>query len=224
MKNKVEFAIGEYYHIFNRGVDKRSIFSDKYDVCRFTQSLKEFNCVESGNDIFYKNRSRSKNKKRGYPIPPKNNKSDNLLVNIVCYCLNPNHFHLILEELVEGGVSKFMQRIGGYSRYYNDKNDRSGALFQGKFKAVHIESNEQLLNTSAYVNLNNKVHKKFEKYENNFMDLISNRSSWKEYTEKNKFDFCEKGTVLGQFKNKKEYKEFAQGVIKIIKELRSGGE
>ena len=67
------------------------------------------------------------------------------LVNITCYCLNPNHYHFILEQLVEGGISEFMKRLGGgYSNHYNKKYKRSGALFQGKFKSVYIESNKQL--------------------------------------------------------------------------------
>lgn len=219
------FAIGENYHVFNRGVDKREIFSDKYDVYRFIQSLKEFNRIESGNDIFYVNKNRNIYKSKESKNTVMSSKKSDRLVAIVCYCLNPNHFHLVLEELVDGGVSKFTQRLsGGYSSYYNNKNDRSGALFQGKFKAIHIESNEQLLNTSAYVNLNNKVHKKLEEAKNNFVDLIPNRSSWKEYVENYKFGFCKKDIILGQFKNKKEYEKFAEVTAKTIKEMRYGDE
>jgi len=215
---KVPFIVGEHFHIFNRGVDKRNIFSDKYDAFRFFQSLEEFNSTEAGNDIFLVNKS----KKVNCQTP---NSQGKKLVNIICYCLNPNHFHLILEELAEGGISEFMKRLGGgYSRYFNEKNKRSGALFQGKFKAVHIESNEQLLHTSAYVNLNNKVHKKFDGTRKHFLDLIPNRSSWNEYIKKdNKFNICEKGIILEQFKNQNDYQKFAEETIRDINEKRYEG-
>jgi len=77
------------------------------------------------------------------------------LVEIIVYCLNPNHYHIILRQVSEGGVSKFMLKLSsGYSSYFNKKNKRSGSLFQGRFKAVHIDSNEYLLYLSAYVNKN----------------------------------------------------------------------
>ncbi|MCG2694825.1 transposase [Candidatus Parcubacteria bacterium] len=213
---KVPFVVGEFFHIFNRGVDKRDIFSDKYDAFRFIQSLKEFNRIETGNDIFFVDRNKE-DKISGRREPTKNKK----LVNIICYCLNPNHFHFLLEEIEDGGISEFMKRLGGYVLYFNEKYKRSGTLFQGRFKAVHIESNEQLLHVSAYVNLNNKVHKKFDGTKKHFLDLIPNRSSWNEYIKKdNKFKICGKDIILGQFKNSKDYEKFAEETIEGIKEKR----
>ena len=136
------------------------------------------------------------------------------LVNIVCYCLNPNHFNFILEQLEDNGISEFMKRLGGYTKYFNSKNERSGSLFQGKFKAVYLSEGEQLLNTSVYVNLNNEVHSlrcKAPKY-----------SSWNEYIGDNneKDGFCKKGVILDQFDNKKEYKKFALDLLVDIKRQR----
>ncbi len=225
---KIPFVKGEYYHIFNRGVDKRDIFMDKYDAFRFLQSMEEFNCVEPGNDIFLANKSKNKNKKVGCrtanKIVNKNGKSDKL-VNIICYCLNPNHFHFILEQIRDGGISEFIKRLsGGYSQTFNLRHKRSGTLFQGRFKAVHIASNEQLLHVSSYVNLNNKVHKKFDGTKKHFMDLIPNRSSWNEYLGKGKYNICEKDIVLGQFKNVEDYKEEAEETVQGIKEMRYSDE
>ncbi|OGD69844.1 hypothetical protein A3I18_02895 [Candidatus Campbellbacteria bacterium RIFCSPLOWO2_02_FULL_35_11] len=215
---KVPFVKREYYHIFNRGNDKRGIFMDKYDAFRFLQSMEEFNNIENGNDIFYRNRL---NKNVGGPTA---HKDKDKLVNIVCYCLNPNHYHFILEQLVDGGISEFMKRLnGGYTWYFNNKYDRSGSLFQGKFKSVHIESNEQLLYDSCYVNLNNKVHRKFDNLKDNFLDEISNRSSWDEYTNKNsKFNICKKDIILGQYKDIEDYKKIAEGTARAINEKRYG--
>lgn len=208
---KTPFVQGEYYHIFNRGTDKRDIFMNKYDAFRFLQSMEEFNNIEAGNDIFYKNKGRR--------MSPKKKK----LINIICYCLNLNHYHFILEQLVDGGISEFMKRLGGgYTKYFNEKYKRSGVLFQGKFKSVHIKTNEQLLHDSVYVGFNNKVHPKFEKIKNNFLDLIPNRSSWDEYINKDsKYKIC-LGTdiILGQFKDIEYYKKFAESSIEGIIERR----
>ena len=218
-----QFVIGEFYHIFNRGTDKREIFSDKYDVDRFIQSLKMFNTVDPIGSIFLTLRRNSSGRTTTIQEEKRKWKKREKLVNIVCYCLNPNHFHLILEETVNGGISEFMKRLGcGYTRYYNEKHERSGVLFQGPFKAVYIESNKQLLHAGAYVNLNNRVHKRFERNKaKNFMNEISDRSSWREYVGENKgLGFCKKDIILGQFKNKQEYKIFAENTIKAIKEMR----
>ena len=93
---KVALVEGEYYHIYNRGVDKRTIFQDQEDLSRFFQSMEEFNYVEPIGSIF----QNSFNKKR------KNSKK---LVEIICYCLNPNHFHFVLRQFVENGISEFMK-------------------------------------------------------------------------------------------------------------------
>ena len=146
-QRKVEFAVGEYYHVFNRGVDKRDIFSNKNDVQRFLQGMREFNCTDAIGSLYLNGRREDK-------------KPSKQIVNIIAYCLNPNHFHFILEEMEDMGITRFMHRLsGGYTTYFNLLNKRSGSLFQGVFKAKHINSNEYLLHASAYVNLNNKVHK-----------------------------------------------------------------
>ncbi|HAP74024.1 TPA: hypothetical protein DCZ46_03850 [Candidatus Campbellbacteria bacterium] len=215
---KVPFKKGEYYHVFNRGVDKRNIFVDKYDAFRFLQSIEIFNSVKSRGDLFHINT----NKNRGRRTSSKRENNSEKLVNIVCYCLNPNHYHFILEQLVDGGISEFMKRLGGgYTKYFNERYERSGALFQGKFKSVFIETNEQLLYDSVYVGLNNKVHPKFEKFGKHFLDLIPNRSSWGEYTDKNsKYKICKKDIISEQFKDAENYKKFAESLLKEIRERR----
>lgn len=209
---KIKFVEGEFYHIFNRGVDKRIIFQDQNDSDRFFQSMKEFNVEEPIGSI-YRNSFNRKNIKLSNPAT----KSKQRLVNFICYCLNPNHYHFILEPLVENGIEKFMQKLGtGFTRYFNEKYKRNGVLFQGPFKAVHINTDAQLLHTSAYVNLNDKVHK----LSSGVTKFI--RSSWKEYVGENIKDlFCKKDIVLGQFKDKMDYKKFAEESLEGILERRS---
>ena len=190
---KHTFEIGEYYHIYNRGVDKRKTFLDKYDLDRFLKSLIEFNTIEPIGSIyelsFIKNRFGSPTTK------------SRKLVSIVVYCINPNHFHLLLTPLIEKGIEKFMHRIGGYTRYFNEKYKRSGALFQGRFKSKHIPDNNYLLKLSTYINMNNR-------------DSLGSpttklsKSSLEEYTQ-NINGICDKKIISEQFRNPKEYLKFA---------------
>lgn len=127
------------------------------------------------------------------------------LVNFVAYCLNPNHYHFILEQVAENGISRFMHRLnGGYTWYFNKQYNRSGSLFQGRFKAKHIDSNEYLLHVCIYVNLNFKVHQ----LGGSAAKLV--KSSWDEYTIKSQeIKICKKDIILNQFRSANEYKSFA---------------
>ncbi len=200
---KTSFVIGEHYHVYNRGVDKRIIFADTHDVHRFFQSMIEFNTVPPIGSLY-----ENSFLQLGGETP----KSGEKLVNIIAYCLNPNHFHLILEQLTDGGISEFMKRLGGYTGYFNKKHERSGSLFQGVFKDVHIDSNEYLLHVSAYVNLNDRVHQ----LGGETPKLVESMSSWGEYMDKGIKGICEKEIILGQFKNVSEYKEFALSSLEAI--------
>lgn len=144
----IPLVCGESYHIFNRGVDKRAVFLDKEDYLRFYQSLHLFNSVEPVVNF------------DSAVVKAKNNsETPERLVEIKAYSLLPNHYHLILKQEVDGGISEFMRRISlGYTSYFNQKNERSGSLFQGNFKRVLITSDEQFNYLFAYVNENHFVH------------------------------------------------------------------
>src|SRR3989344_4002017 len=108
--------------------------------------------------------------------------------------------------------SEFMKRVGGgYTNYFNSKYKRSGVLFQGKFKSIHINSNRYLLYLSAYVNLNYKIHKK----ENGLW-----LSSWQEFISNSKEPLRNKSIILDQFKNSEEYKIFAEECLLDIIERK----
>ncbi|OGF64502.1 hypothetical protein A2Z53_03300 [Candidatus Giovannonibacteria bacterium RIFCSPHIGHO2_02_42_15] len=202
---------GEFYHVYNRGVDKRTIFLDGNDFDRFLQSMKEFNSDDPIGSIYensFRGSIRKKQKK---------------LVDFIAYCLNPNHYHFILKQSSEKGIERFMHRLGmGYAKFFNNKYKRSGALFQGTFKARHINTNEYLLHLSAYINLNYKVHK---------LGHGAFRSSWGAYnmlTKNTKEDFIDVEIITSQFRNFEEYKEFAEFSLadilnkkKIFKEMES---
>jgi len=201
------FVIGEYYHIYNRGTDKRVIFNERFDLLRFTQSMEEFNVPEPIGSI-YNNRFKDRKKLSA---------SSAKLVDFVCFCLNPNHYHFILTPLVENGIEKFMQKLGaGYTMFFNVKYKRTGVLFQGRFKAVHIDSDEYLMYLNVYVNLNDRAHS---------LGVSSakwmGKSSWGEYIGENNENFCNKEIILGRFNSGVEYKKFAEETLKgIIKRKR----
>ena len=201
---KISFEVGEYYHVYNRGVDKRSIVDDDYDSNRFVQALEEFNDIELIGSI-YENSFR---KSQLGSLAPKSKK----LVNIICYCLNPNHFHLLLKQVATNGISRFMHKLGsGYTNYFNEKYGRSGGLFQGTFKAKHIGTNDYLQYLSAYVNLNNLGHQISGKASR----LV--RSSWREYIDgENKKSICDRKIILNQFKSIGEYQNYCTDTLPLV--------
>jgi len=137
------------------------------------------------------------------------------LVKFITYCLNSNHYHFILQQVTNGGISEFMKRLGGgYTWYFNNKYNRSGVLFQGTFKSKHVNTNEYLLHLNAYVNLNDRVHR----LGGETAKLC--KSSWDEYTKKAANDFCEKQIILRQFQSKHEYKKFAESSLADILEKK----
>lgn len=202
-----KFTTNEFYHICNRGTDKRDIFLDKEDVWRFLQYLKEINSIELIGSL-YQNSFRKKDKLRS--STPK-------LVNIIAYCLNQNHFHLILEPAIEDGIQKFMHRLStGYTNYFNEKNKRSGCLFQGRYKAKHISSNEYLLHLGVYVNLNDKVHKGMNK---SWMSELP-FSSFKEYIDIKCKGICKKDIILGQFKSAGNFSKYCFDLLPVIQKRK----
>jgi putative transposase len=140
---RVKPVQGQIYHIFNRGVDKRVVYSEEREYVRFIHDLYEFN---------------DKN-----PAPKTQNSEVRLptdgarepLVELLAFCLMPNHFHLMLREVQENGVTEFMRKLGtGYTNYFNQKYSRDGALFQGKYKLVQIEKEAHFLYLPFYIHFN----------------------------------------------------------------------
>lgn len=204
---KTQFANGEFYHIYNRGTDGRAIFDEAYDLQRFLESMTDFNAEDPIGSMYEYSFLK---KQLGSSTSKLNQKP---LVNFIAYCLNPNHFHFLIEQVEDDGISKFMHRLStGYTKYFNKKYERTGALFSGRYKAIHVDTNEYLLRLSAYVNLNNKVHR----IDNKKIDFPV-YSSWKEYEGYAvKKALCKKDIVMGQFGSPVDYNIFAQDALKQI--------
>ncbi len=197
----------EIYHIYNRGVDKRDIFSSINDLDRFVTSIKFFNTEKAIGSIYNKNLHKNKNEVSSQP-----------LVEIISYDILPNHFHFILKQKLDKGISEFMKRLlGGYTNYFNKKQDRSGALFQGKFKSIHVDTQDYLNILIGYVNYNNLVHnipKSREKFTRSSMLEIEtgnfyllDKTSTQEY-------------ILEHFKNVNLFKKHCKEVAGIIRNRR----
>ncbi|MFZ2975933.1 MAG: transposase [Candidatus Moraniibacteriota bacterium] len=211
---KIEFANEEYYHIFNRGVDKREIFLSAQEYERFILAMQLLNDKEDGLMIKWRDYKKANSGANLEAFLKRSFRKRESLVEIIAYCLNPNHYHFILKQTEDNGIERFMHKIGtSYTKYFNKKNKRSGVLFQGVFKSVHIDSNEYLLYLSAYVNKNNFIHG-YNK-NNNWQ-----YSSLSDYLDKEKIGFVNRNAVLGQFKNIKEYKEYLKNNALHMKEKK----
>ncbi len=147
MQRRVSFSPGEYYHIYTRGVEKRKIFLNKKDYDRFLALLYIMN--QPGNFVF---RDFLRTKKLADIF---DESQESPIVSIVAYCLMPNHFHLILQEHEEGGITKFMSKVlTSYSMYFNLKYERSGSLFMHPFRSKHIDNQSYYLYIYSYIHLN----------------------------------------------------------------------
>jgi len=148
------FIKNKIYHIYNRGVEKRNVFLDNQDYARFVHDLFEFNDEAPAWNL---GRSLEINSmiEVGLQSLSKDKEPRKLLVDIFIFTLMPNHFHLLLRQKKENGISRFMQKIGtGYTNYFNKKYERVGSLFQGKFKAVSIDEDAHFVHLPYYLHSN----------------------------------------------------------------------
>lgn len=204
MRN-IEISVDEGYHIYNRGAHKRITFHDTADYARFLflilflQSPFTFDQVSRPVHRFVKHRVFDIAEADVSEIVGER------YVELLSFCLMPNHFHLIVREIEESGTARYMQRVlNGYTKYYNAKYEASGHLFQGPYKAVHVESNEQLLHLSAYVHRNPRELPGWKDKEHTYA-----WSSYQDYIDENRWgDLLSTGLILEQFETKNEYHEF----------------
>jgi len=146
MSRNIDISINEFYHLYNRGVDKRVVFMDTEDYERFIALLYLANSTISVHISNYQGLAL---------IELLSVEREDTLVDIGAYCLMPNHFHLLAHEKMESGISVFMHKVmTAYTMYFNKKYKRTGALFAGTFKAQHVVRDEHLKYLFAYIHLN----------------------------------------------------------------------
>jgi len=146
----------QIYHALSRGVDKRQIFMDDRDRYRFIHDLFEFNDIAPAFNNSYHLRNSSIAVGQRYDSNQSIVRAPRkLLVNILAFCLMPNHYHLLLEPAIENGVPLFMKKLnGGYVQYFNKKHERTGTLFERKYKSVLIDSQAHFIHMPYYIHLN----------------------------------------------------------------------
>ena len=202
MRN-TEFIEGEYYHVYNRGNNKQLIFRDRRDRVRFLILMLY---MQAPGEIYHIDRRVNKYLKSGvFGFQDKTvyQVVRDRYVELVAFCLMPNHFHLILKEREEGGISKYMHRVGtAYSKYMNKKYENViGHLFQGPYKARLLDGQDDLFYLSAYVHRNPREIKSWRHSAVNYP-----WSSYQDYAKENRWDdLLVPGPVLSQCKSGKEY-------------------
>lgn len=190
--HKTIFANDQIYHVINRGVEEKDIFLDRRDYSRFFDSFLYYQ--KCNPPVRYSFR-KLVDQKRFLKLEN--------LVEIICYCLMPSHFHFLLKQVKDNGVSSFISKLtNSYTRYFNTRHQRKGHLFQGPFKAIRIENDGQLIHVSRYIHLNSVTGFLVEKPEDYPF------SSYSEYLGKEKEKICQKDIVLDQFPSIKGYKKF----------------
>lgn len=194
-------ANNEYYHIYNRGVARQPTYFFKNDYERFLLSLSYYRFDNLPSKLSRLLQIPKDEREQIFSVLEQTNDKT---IDIICYCLMPNHFHLLIQQLKEGGISKFMKQItDSYTRYFNTRHQRVGPIFQGAFKSIHVDSNEQLLHLSRYIHLNPLVS--FVVREDGFLDYPW--SSLKKLVN-NDLSFINAKVIIEQFKSPKKYLKF----------------
>lgn len=209
---KIVLATNEYYHVFNRGVARQPTFFGKKDYKRLLLTLSYYRFINAPGKL---SRFLSLSKDTRNDIIKDLEKNQKTIVEIVCYALMPNHIHLLLKQTSDGGITTFMSKTtNSYTKYVNTKQKRVGDLFQGVFKAVRVETNEQLLHLSRYIHLNPVVsyvipdEELFDYPWSSLSDYVEDRSS-----------FISHHIVTDQFKTHEEYKQFVHNQVEYGKRL-----
>lgn len=221
---KIQFIPGEFYHIYNRGNARQNIFYNDKDMYRFLQAM----YISNSNSLILGIEELERNKS-GYTLAQieeilaSNKVTPNTLVKICVDCLMPNHFHFLLQEIKEGGIISFMQRLGtGYAKYFTTKYDRPGSLFQGRFKAVHIGEDNQLRYLLVYINAINPAQliepdlKEIGiKNIGNILDWVNNYnwSTHQEFLNKRNSILVDKGLLGELYPTPEDYLLFIEDVL-----------
>lgn len=190
-KNTVKtYVANSYYHVYNRGVDKRKIFEDSQDVKVFIGYLKSYLSPPPDPSKLIKTITLQGVTFKGIPRQPKNFNNE---IELLAYCLMPNHFHFLIKQNSKNAMEKFMRSLTTrYSMYFNKKYQRVGRLFQGSYKAVMIKDDSYLLHLSRYIHLNPL------KYAS---DLKKAYSSYAEYLGIRKTSWIKPDVILTFFKS-----------------------
>lgn len=210
---KVLLVPGEIYHVFNRTVARQPIFLSNKDYHRAIETLYFYSFIKP--DLRYSHYNR-------FPQDQKDKFLINLgkkdkQVQILAFCLMPNHFHFLIKEVIKNGTANFIKTFqGSYAKYFNLKSDRNGALFQSRFKAVRIESDEQFIHVARYIHLNPLTAYLIKDIE----ELKQYPwTSFPEYIEDGDLPVIKKDQLLGYFSSVDDFVKFTSDQIDYQRKL-----
>ncbi|MFH1601791.1 MAG: transposase [Candidatus Shapirobacteria bacterium] len=199
---KTFFVSRETYHIYNRSIEQQPIFSNKLNSKRILELIDYYRFKDNPLRFSHYNR---------LPAQNKNNYLDSLYaspekIKIFSFSIMPSHYHFLIRQELDHGIIDFIRLLqNSYAKYFNIKNRRNGPLFQGPFKGIRVESEEQFTHLSRYIHLNPlssyvlKQEKELKDYKlNSYMDYISGSPR----------PFIETEAIMGFFKSKKDYQKF----------------
>ena len=227
------FIVGDYVHVYNRGNRKELIVRDEKDKSRFIQGLRFFNDSHSSTNILRQinlskpgfdrltglGREPKTVFEMGWPL---NWPEKDPLVKILCYCLSPNHFHLLLKEIKENGISRFMQKLGvGFTNYFNAKYKEVGRVFQGPYKAKIVKEQIYLEYLSVYIQVINVLElfpgglKEAFKNINKALQFAEKYlfSSYQDYINSRESLITDKDIFGKIFSEPNNYKKFVRNII-----------
>lgn len=196
------YSDDSYYHIYNRGVEKRIIFQDEQDYAVFLSYLKTYLLPKNEKELMDKlaNPNTSyKERESILSLLRLNNFADE--ITLLTYCLMPNHFHFLIKQKFSTSMDKFLNSLGTrYTMYFNRKYKRVGHLYQGVYKAVLVSSDEQLLHLSRYIHRNPQPSSAL-KGQALRASLLKQPSSYPEYLQERKTEWVNTKTILSFFSN-----------------------
>lgn len=204
----------QIYHIFNRGIAGQPIFSSVYDYQRFFELIDYYRFLSP--DLRYSFYRRLPLEERQKYIEEMKQKKPPQ-IQIFAYCLMPNHYHLLLKELRENGIRKFISNLqNSYAKYFNTKKKRKGSLFIEMFKNVRVEDEEQFIHLARYIHLN-----PLTSYVISRVDELDNYpwSSFPCYLNKSPLDFLETKTLSSLFKDTKDLEIFTKDQVDYQKKI-----
>ncbi|MGB9706931.1 MAG: transposase [Microgenomates group bacterium] len=200
---KIPLVTEEIYHVVNRGVGAIPIFTNNKDYQRFTLTFRYY---QNQKVPFQFSKFLNLSKKQKEQLFVDLGQKKDFWVEIIAYCLMPNHFHFLLKQKANNGILNFIRlTTDSYSKYFNIKNERKGSLFEGRFKAIRVENETQLIHLTRYIHLN--------PYSSFVVKSLKNllaypHSSLGEYLNPEGFGFCQKELIYAYFKTPVAYREF----------------
>ncbi len=217
--------MSEIYHVLSRGVDRRKIFMDDRDRMRFIHDLFEFNDQQPVNNSFH--RFSQNNNIVSHHINVKK-RPRKLLVDLLAFCLMPNHYHLLLRPRIERGISQFMKKLNiGYAKYFNERYKRTGTLFEGRYKSIIVNNDAHFIHLPYYIHLN-PLDLKFKEWRSGELRSVREAmkflnsyrwSSHLDYMDNKNFPSVTQRNLLNDFWG--GAKNYKKGIAEWLKELDS---